>query len=116
MGSIKAELSKATTNPEFRCITVLLDVKNEGSLKNMVTETVKEFGRIDYAVNCAGVGLKKPFTEMEMKDWGEMIGNNLTGVFCCVKEEALQMMKQEQRQNSRYVNIHSIQVKLMTLM
>ncbi|KAK7710353.1 hypothetical protein SLS64_005938 [Diaporthe eres] len=35
---------------------VKLEIADEESVKSLVSKTVKEFGRIDYAVNSAGVG------------------------------------------------------------
>jgi NAD(P)-dependent dehydrogenase (short-subunit alcohol dehydrogenase family) len=101
MATVKKELIEAATNPEFKCITIRVDVRDETSVKAMVAETVKAFGRLDYAVNCAGIGLKKPFAETEIQEWDRMIAINLTGVFTCVKEEILQMMKQEPRTGDR---------------
>lgn len=40
----------------YRAIAVKLDISDEESVKSLVATTVKEFGRIDYAVNSAGVG------------------------------------------------------------
>jgi NAD(P)-dependent dehydrogenase (short-subunit alcohol dehydrogenase family) len=97
---VKEELAKAATNPDFQCITIQVDVRDEMSVKAMVADTVKAFGRLDYAVNCAGIGLKKPFAETEMQEWDRMIAINLTGVFTCVKEEVLQMMQQEPRKST----------------
>ena len=40
----------------YRAIASQVDVTDDGSVNNLILETVREFGRIDYAVNCAGVG------------------------------------------------------------
>jgi len=95
MKNVKEELQKIATNSSFQCITILVDVRDAASVKSMIDETVRTFGRLDYAVNCAGIGLKKPFGETDIEEWNRMIAINLTGVFSCVKEETLQMLKQE---------------------
>ncbi|KAI7775564.1 hypothetical protein LA080_006575 [Diaporthe eres] len=56
--------------------------------------TNKDF-RIDYAVNCAGIGLKKPLADTDLKEWDRMMGINMTGVFLCMKAEINQMITQE---------------------
>ena len=39
----------------FKAIAVKVDITDEASVDNMVHTTLKEFGRIDYSVNSAGV-------------------------------------------------------------
>ena len=42
-------------NENFRAIAVQVDVSDEDSVRAMVDTAVKEFGRVDYCVHCAGV-------------------------------------------------------------
>ncbi|RBQ68200.1 hypothetical protein FVER53590_09978 [Fusarium verticillioides] len=100
--AVKEELVKIATNPEFKAIAVFADVRDEQSVKLIVSETVKAFGRIDYAVNCAGIGFKKAIGDTETSDWDRVLGTNLTGVFFCVREEIRQMEAQEPRDNGTY--------------
>ncbi|KAL8733250.1 MAG: hypothetical protein Q9166_002267 [cf. Caloplaca sp. 2 TL-2023] len=44
------------TNPKYRTIVIAVDVTDPASVQRMVDTTMKEFGRIDYNVNAAGVG------------------------------------------------------------
>ena len=53
-----AESVPLATNPKYRPIAVQVDVTDESSVDNMVSEMVETFGRVDYAVNCAGVYLR----------------------------------------------------------
>ena len=69
----------------------------------MVAETVKAFGRLDYAVNCAGIGFKRPFNDTAISDLERAININLTAVFSCVNAEANQMIKQTPLQSERHV-------------
>jgi NAD(P)-dependent dehydrogenase (short-subunit alcohol dehydrogenase family) len=99
---VKVELESVATNPEFKCITITVNVADETSVRNMVASAVEVFGRIDYAANIAGIGaVKGPIALGKMEDWNKMIAVNLTGVFICAKEEIMQMMKQEPRESSR---------------
>ena len=51
-----AEESKTfAKNVSFKAIAVKVDIIDEASVENMVQTTLKEFGRIDYSVNSAGV-------------------------------------------------------------
>ena len=51
-----AEKSKQyAKHPEYRALSVAVDVTDADSVQNMVHLALKEFGRIDYSVNSAGV-------------------------------------------------------------
>ncbi len=43
------------SNPSCRCISTTVDVTDIKSVEEMVSLMVKQFGRIDYCVNAAGV-------------------------------------------------------------
>jgi NADP-dependent 3-hydroxy acid dehydrogenase YdfG len=93
--AVQAELKSLSPNPKFKCVAIRVDVQDEESIVAMVKDTVAAFSRIDYAVNCAGIGMKKPLAETELQDWNRMIGINMTGVFLCLKAEVKQMMSQQ---------------------
>jgi NAD(P)-dependent dehydrogenase (short-subunit alcohol dehydrogenase family) len=93
--TVQKELQTLSPNPKFKCVAIRVDVQDEQSIIDMVKQSVEVFGRIDYAVNCAGIGMKKPLADTELKDWDRMIGINMTGVFLCLKAEVKQMMGQE---------------------
>lgn len=51
-----AEESKQfATNEKYRTAVVKVDVADAGEVQAMVNFVVREFGRLDYAVNSAGV-------------------------------------------------------------
>ena len=51
-----AEKSKEyAIHPDYRAISVTVDVTDPVSVQDMVDVAIKEFGRIDYSVNSAGV-------------------------------------------------------------
>ena len=53
---LNAEKSKTyATNPEYRALAMKVDTANLDSVQEMVDFTIKEFDRIDYSVNSAGV-------------------------------------------------------------
>jgi len=61
------------------------DVSKEEDVKNMVDETIKIFGKINYLINNAGIGINKHISELSLEDWNRVIGVNLTGTFLCSK-------------------------------
>lgn len=53
-----AEESKTVARrSDYQALVIKFDIGDEQSVQNLVTTTVKEFGRIDYAVNSAGVSI-----------------------------------------------------------
>lgn len=78
-----------------KSIFVPIDVSDVESVKSAINTTVKEFGRLDVALNNAGIGA--PYAgihETDEKVWDRIIGINLTGQFYCVKYELQQFLKQ----------------------
>lgn len=49
------ESKKFAENASFKAIAVKVDITNEASVDGMVQTALKEFCRIDYSVNSAGV-------------------------------------------------------------
>jgi len=43
------------TNPDFDTLIVLCDISRENDIVDLVAQAVEKFGKIDYAVNNAGV-------------------------------------------------------------
>ena len=53
------ESREMATHAGYKTLVVQVDVTKEAEVDRMVEETVREFGRIDYAFNSAGVGLER---------------------------------------------------------
>ena len=62
------------------------DVGNEDSVRDTVSSTVAEFGRLDVLVNVAGILQFKHMHETTLDDWNRIIGVNLTGTFLMCRE------------------------------
>ncbi len=72
------------------------DVTQEDMIKATIEEVVKEWGRIDYACNNAGIHNLLPGTlvDVDRDLWDRIMAVNLTGVFLCMKYEIPQMVNQ----------------------
>jgi NAD(P)-dependent dehydrogenase (short-subunit alcohol dehydrogenase family) len=65
-----------------------VDVCVEEEVEAMVAHCLERFGRLDCAVNNAGIG--GPAGELDaiaLSDWNRVLAVNLTGVFLCMKHE-----------------------------
>lgn len=56
--SAAEESRKHATNPQYKAISVRVDVADEASVDAMVRDTVAAFGALNYAVNSAGVSFE----------------------------------------------------------
>jgi len=77
-----------------RSVFVKADVTKSGEVEAMVQETVKVFGRLDFALNNAGIdGVRARTADYPEEVWHQVINLNLTGVFLCMKSELPVMVK-----------------------
>jgi NAD(P)-dependent dehydrogenase (short-subunit alcohol dehydrogenase family) len=71
------------------------DVTRERDVESLVAAALERFGRLDCAVNSAGVtGALGPVHEMALAEWERTLAINLTGVFLCTKHEVTAMLRQ----------------------
>lgn len=76
-------------------IFVRTDVSKAADIQALVRTTVETYGRLDFAVNNAGIGGASATTgNYTEQDWNRVIGINLTGVWLCMKYELEQMSTQ----------------------
>lgn len=72
---------------------VRADVRNEADISDLVDRTVKRFGRLDVAVNNAGVeGTPGPVWEQTEQSYADVFNTNVLGTLLSIKHE-LRVMK-----------------------
>lgn len=83
-----------------------LDVSKEAEVKQVFSEVVQRWGRIDVLVNNAGIsGVNKPTHEIEEAEWNALMAVNVNGVFLCTKHAIPVMM---QNGGGSIINLSSI--------
>jgi len=90
-----------------QAIYVPCDVRNSASVKNMVSEVVQRLGRLDIALNNAGIYLEGSDEEQAEEVWEEVIDINLTGTWRCARAEMRQMIQQTPTEG-KIINVASI--------
>lgn len=76
-------------------IFVKCDVSINEDVKAMVERTIDTYGQLDFAFNNVGMeGIFSPTNELAEEAWDRTIGDNLRGVWFCMKHEIIQMLKQ----------------------
>jgi NAD(P)-dependent dehydrogenase (short-subunit alcohol dehydrogenase family) len=68
---------------------VQADVARAGDVERMVASALERFGRLDCAVNNAGIAGPRftPIADVTEAQWDEVMGVNLKGVWLCMKHE-----------------------------
>ena len=77
-----------------RATAFSLDVRNRSAVDDAVAGTVREFGRLDVLVDCAGISHGRNFLDLDPAEWDRIIAVNLTGMFHLGQAAARQMVRQ----------------------
>ncbi|KAF7927124.1 hypothetical protein EAE99_005455 [Botrytis elliptica] len=85
---------KYATHPDVRTLIIGVDVADAESVQKMIDVTAKELGRIDYAVNGAGV---QSSSSLFFFDFDKVTSVNTKGLMLCVRAELNAMLAHETR-------------------
>jgi NAD(P)-dependent dehydrogenase (short-subunit alcohol dehydrogenase family) len=83
---------KPSSDPDI--LTVAGDVSDPATAKQIVSQALERFGRIDTLVNNAGIFVAKPFTEHTEEDYASVLAVNLGSFFRLTKLVAAEMLRQ----------------------
>ncbi len=103
--SVFERVKDAYTGKEDRVREYVADARKYEEIVAAVEAAMKEFGRIDILVNCAGILIHKPIDVLTIQEWQDVIDINLTGIFNSCKAVTPGM---KERKYGRIVNISSI--------
>lgn len=90
------ELASLVTEIEARggkATAVKTDVSQAKDVERMVAHAIDTFGRLDFAVNNAGIeGRLANIVDLSEEEWDNVLGINLKGNFLCLRYEARAML------------------------
>ena len=66
-------------------LAIACNVSDRGQVESMVARTVKELGRLDVLVTCAGIIRDNLLFKMTDDDWDSVIDTHLKGTFLCAQ-------------------------------
>ncbi|MAR25870.1 MAG: gluconate 5-dehydrogenase [Flavobacteriaceae bacterium] len=99
---------KISNNIKFKygtqSISIEADAGKEDSLKNALSLTLKEFSKIDILINGAGKNSPKPFLEIPIEEWNDVMNSQITATMLGCKIFGSQMLKQK---SGSIINISS---------
>ncbi len=86
------------------------DATSRASLQQLLEAIIKQHGRVDNLINCAGVNSATPYAEIPEEDWHRVVDANLTATHLACQIFAPQMAKQSQ--GGAILNIGSVTAHL----
>jgi NAD(P)-dependent dehydrogenase (short-subunit alcohol dehydrogenase family) len=77
-----------------KALFIKLNVTDADAVQAAVDQTEKHFGKLDYAVNCAGITTEsKLLADYSMEGWHNNINVNLNGVFYSMRSQIPAMLR-----------------------
>ncbi len=86
-------------------VAVPTDVSQTSSIDAMVTQVIKDFGKIDILVNNAGFVIRKPAEDFIEEEWDRLMTTNLRGLFFCAQRVGREMIRSRK---GKIINISSV--------
>lgn len=88
-----------------QAMTLNLDLTSPDSIKDAISQALKQYGRIDVLVNNAGITKDALAMRMKLEDWNLVLQINLTGAFLCIQQVLPAMLRERW---GRIINIASV--------
>lgn len=92
-----AQFINAKYENSSKSLFIKTDVRSEASVKKLILQTIKHFGKLDAVINNAGILPDEsiPVEKMSLKQWKKYIDTNLTGTFLLSKHAIPHLKKQK---------------------
>jgi gluconate 5-dehydrogenase len=95
IAKLKNVAKRITSTTGRRIIPIKADVTREADVREMILECHRNFQRLDFIINNAGIVISKPILQLTLEEWKEVIDINLTGTFICCKEAVRYMIEHQ---------------------
>ncbi len=104
------EVAAGITSRGGEALPVPADLTHEEAVTSLFATVQKTYGRLDVLVNNAGIATHKDTEDITLRYWREALDINITAPFLCSRE-AIRMMKAQNPQGGRIINIGSASAK-----
>ncbi|KAH6678490.1 hypothetical protein B0J14DRAFT_582873 [Halenospora varia] len=90
--------SLSSLSPSVKLLQIPANCSEEKEIDEAVAKTLETFGRLDFAVNAAGIaGTQALIEEMSLDELDKVMNLNIRGVWLCERAEVRAMMGREER-------------------
>ncbi len=89
----KLEKLTAEINENGKAKAFSLNILKMDSIKSCVDSVIKEFGRVDVLINCAGINKREGFLDVTEETYDKIMGINLKGLYFLTQEVVKHMIK-----------------------
>jgi NAD(P)-dependent dehydrogenase (short-subunit alcohol dehydrogenase family) len=93
-----------------QALPVPTDLTREDAVLALFAAVGRTYGRVDVLVNNAGIATHRATEDITLDYWREALDINITAAFLCSRE-AIRMMKAQEPQGGRIINIGSVSAK-----
>jgi NAD(P)-dependent dehydrogenase (short-subunit alcohol dehydrogenase family) len=104
------KITKSLSDLGVRSMAIKVDVTKSFQVKKMLDNVLETFGRLDIAVNSAGIGNRSPAEMLPEDSWDKLINVNLKSIYLCNREQGKIMLKQR---SGSIINIASMSGKIV---
>ena len=88
-----------------RALRITSDVGDRDSLEALLEGTLKEFGKVDILINCAGKIKREPTLTVSEETWNDIMNTNVTGTLRACQIFGRHMLE---RRSGKIINIASL--------
>ncbi|KAK2603635.1 hypothetical protein QQS21_004216 [Conoideocrella luteorostrata] len=94
---VAADCKALASASTFRVAVTRIDVSQKDSVAEATERMVDTFGRIDYCINCAGIGVQMPrgISEADYEEFCRFLRVHVEGTFLLVRSVSQAMQSQE---------------------
>ncbi|HZU69083.1 MAG TPA: SDR family oxidoreductase [Ktedonobacteraceae bacterium] len=82
LDEVEAEIAREGQS----ALVIAGDAAREEDVQHLFQKAMDAYGRVDILVNCAGIVAVRPFAEMDVATWDNVLAVNLRGTFLCCRE------------------------------
>jgi len=94
----------------LECLALQADVTRQGEVEAAIEALLERWGRLDIAVNNAGICHNAPSAELAEQDWDRVLDLDLKAVFLCAQAEGRPMIA---RGSGSIINIASMSAQVV---